>query len=358
MHRNSPETFVARRWSTDIKDYVDSRNKKLMKLPVIESAPGYSTASRPPASGVSPLLSLPTELRLRIYEYLTSNNTNDLHKFPSAFGLPSSRYAYLYRSPGRLTKPGYRSKKVVDLFHVCHQMREELIDSSFNDKPWVLEAALYQKPAGGLHVLPSELGPIAWVKRLLLLTAVEVDGRPKGIADLRCIQQMTNLKHLQIVFVVTAKPHRVDQADIFARADNPIKAVLECVPKNTNVQLETGESCKEGLLKQFGPAVMYLAVENRAETKLALKSLEHKSQALNESMGRLSGSTVDHSLCRYPSCQERRSCVNSHVQLSLPAPFQQQSILTPLGGQWTKQKPSGHGSWLPNRFGAAWPSER
>ena len=311
------ETFVAKRWNINQRTYVDSKNNKLQTPKLISD---LSTPSLPPANGSTPFLDLPTELRLQIYGYLTNNDTIYLSEFQSTFAIASSRstaYAYLYRSPGRVTKPNAISRQVIDLFHVCRRMREELMDACFSDRTFVLEASLYQRDAGGLRMLPPKLGPTAWVKRLLLLTVVEVGGMMKGIGDLRPLQQMTNLREVFVVFSVRKAVRSSDIGNL-ERRDDIFRAVFECVPKEATVHFEPDDALQESLLTQLGPSVKYLfEKDGDADTDSTLASLVEKMPALKATKGKLSGSEVNHALCQYHACLEGLGCVNSSFDLPL-----------------------------------------
>ena len=306
-------TFIARRWNTSQKAYVDSKNNKILIKDAVDTAdtgPDFFIPSIPPSSGSTPFLALPTELRLQIYGYLTENDKVSLKDFHRSFDLPSHNsvaYAYLWRSPGRVTKPNAISKQVIKLFRICHLMRVELIDACFNDRTFVLEASLYKQDVGGLYVLPSSIGPTAWVKKLLIMTVVEFDGKVKGVADLRPLQQMVNLKELRIVFSARAYSLGGQKADVLCRPDGIFKAILECVPTETIVHFETDKKYARGCGR----------LQSMDHTDSTLESVMENQFQLSENKGHLSGSTVDHSLCGYLDCLESLSCVNSHVQLPL-----------------------------------------
>lgn len=334
-------SFIARRWNTTCRAYVDSKNNKLPDIkpvPIDVSSPVLYLPSKPPADGSAPFLSLPTELRLQIYDYLTDHDTVHLHDLQSTFDMPlipSSPYAYLYRSPGRITKPNGISKQIIHLFHVCHQMRVELMDACFSDKTFVLEASLYQRDAAGLCVLPPNLGPTAWVKRLLLFTVVEIDGMLKGIADLRPLQQMTNLRELHIVFSVRKKSKSNLSAPITVhRLDNIFKAVLECVPEQTAVHFKQDDT----FLLQYPFKLDTKAhdlFEDKNDTDPTLATVVDDPKELGEIKGRLSGSEINHTLCQYLDCLEGLGCVNSQLQLPWrPPPGTGLSLQTEL--QMTK----------------------
>jgi hypothetical protein len=293
-------TFVFRRWHNEAKGYVDSNNR-ILTTPVIDRKPQLlSLPSIPPADGSSPFLTIPTELRLNIYKYLTvadEANNQDTVFTPHSFverqrtKTSSTRYAYVYRSPGRMTKSNAVSKEMIILLHVCHQMREELLDSCFDDRVFILEASLYCEDAAGLRMLPSALMPSAWVRYLLILTAVELDGWPKGLADLRPLQQMTNLKEVRIVFTARKRCKGHSNSPPGLREDHPIKAIVQCIPRTAKVQLDMNEGIKTQLLADLGPGIGYLF--ESSETEAALETLQAELPTLNSVQGRLSGRNVD-----------------------------------------------------------------
>jgi hypothetical protein len=313
-------TFIAKRYNLHQRAYVDSKN---VKIEVSERFPAWlGDPSDPPVEGSAPILSLPTELRLHIYSYLTNRGNDYVTEIQTPFGIiPNSPsqftdYAYLYRSPGRVTKPRSISKQVIDLFHICRVMREELIDTCFSDRTFVLEASFYKRDTGGLFVLPLNPGPSAWVKKLVILTLVEGNGFAKGIADLRPLQQMINLKELCIAFSVKDVKRQGTKIDALGRRDNVLKAILECVPEDTKVRFEYDNGSNREIFAQFrnmetlnGLYEMY--DDQRENAKAVLDDLsrwEHRK-------GKLSGSLINHSLCKYNGCQEGLGCVQSHCKV-------------------------------------------
>ena len=314
------DTFVARRWNNSLRAYVDSKNNKIQIYDIVEPTLDISITSKSPSDGSRPFLALPTELRLQIYGYLTDDRTVYVNEFFKSFDITANdpiKFAYLYRSPGRVTKPNAISKQVIHLFHVCRQMRVELIDTCFNDRIFILEACLYQREAAGLCVIPSRLGPTAWVKRLLLITFVELDDKIRGIADLRPLQQMTNLRELHILFSVTERSIGCRTGNILDKLDNVMKAALQRVPKTTTVHFRLDESFRQSLLCQLYS--LHHLFENTQLTESALEFLIENMALLNEGKGSLSGSVVNHALCHSPTCQEGLDCVNSHFQLPMPS---------------------------------------
>ncbi|KAK3715281.1 hypothetical protein LTR37_007248 [Vermiconidia calcicola] len=302
------ETFVARRWQTEIKDYVDTKNRRIpMPPPVAESHVVNWQALNPPADGSTPFLSLPTELRLQIYAYLTTDTkVFALHEFNSTFDLgprSNTKYAYLYRSPGRITKLNSISKQIIKLLHVCHRMREELIDACFSDRTFILEASLYRIGSAGLKSPPLNLGPTAWVKRLLLITTVELDGHIQGIADLRQLQQMVNLEELRVIFLAKRRWFGTHRQAPLQRNDDVLKALLECVPASTVVRFESHESVKDELQSHLNGGIQYL-FENEEESQRLLESTKANMLTLTAGQGKLSGSLVNHGECRFPMCDE------------------------------------------------------
>ena len=325
MIKNMPNTFVVQRYSLAQSAYVDSKNVPLRPSEHLSPPENFPEClgdpSRPPENGSAPILSLPTELRLQIYDYLTNDDVvhvDDFKRLLNAFNNPSpqtTKFTYLYRSPGRITRPPGISEQVVNLFHICRLMREELIDACFSDRTFLLEASLYRRDAGGLLVLPPNPGPTAWVKRLVLLTVVEGNGSVKGICDLRPLQRMTNLRILYVAFRTTNCKIPSCKLDPLKRPDNVLKAVLECVPKNAEVHFELDASTKLRLFAQFEDLRSYdTSLQDMTEdTKASVKALLDDVAASNDRKGRLSGSLTNHSLCEHPGCIEELSCVNSEV---------------------------------------------
>jgi hypothetical protein len=323
-----PNTFVVKRYSLAQCAYVDSKNVPLRLIEHFSPPERFPKClgdpSKPPKDGSAPILSLPTELRLQIYDYLTNDDVvhvDDFKRALNTFNVPlrqTTTFAYLYRSPGRMTRPHAISQQVIISFHICRLMREELIDACFSDRTFVLEASIYRRDAGGLLVLPPNPGPTAWIKRLVLLTAVEGNGSVKGIGDLRPLQRMTNLKVLYVAFRITSVKNSNCKLDALERPDNVLKAVLECVPKNTEVHFELDASIKQQLFAQFRDLQNYdtSLQDMNEDTKANVKALLDDVAASNDRKGRLSGSLINHSLCEYPVCLEELDCVNSQCVLT------------------------------------------
>ena len=313
-----PETFVYRRWGTDFRGYVASSrdrlydsslsmSEELIQTPYLRAEPASETSTT--------LMSLPTEIRLRIYEYLVAeDNCFSLESFEHLFDpiiVQGTKYAYLYRSPRRTPHPNGLRRDVAKLFHICRKIREELTDEIFGDRRFVIEASFYQSPMGYPEVLPTSIGPTAFVRRLLLITVIELDDTVHGMTDLRPLQEMINLTELHIVFVATSR-ERLGSVDILELPNNPIQAVLECIPKRANVKFGT-----DGLFwnTQLDLSMHLFSLERVDHiSPLALSSIQHNTHTLDERKGRLSGSRVNHSLCQYPTCLEGLDCVNSRLR--------------------------------------------
>lgn len=211
-------------------------------------------------------------------------------------------------------------------------MREEILDACFGDRTFVLEASLYRDTAGGLLVLPPRLLPTAWVKRLLIITVLEIGGTCQGVADLRPLQQMTSLEHVRIVatlrdrcknvpFLVGGQPVRtrvIVSPIADKRPDNPITAVVECVPKSAKVEVDVSGETKDELLRTFGEGVRYLCYQPASEADMDATVTD--LTMFQEKQGRLSGSKVDHSQCLFADCKEELECVNSRCDRWYDAP--------------------------------------
>ena len=312
------DTFILKRYSLARRTYVDSKN---IALPEYRHFPQpQGDPSKPAKDGSAPFLSLPTELRLQIYAYLTNNDIDYVHQLERAFDVATSAgqsitFAYLYRSPGRLSKPHSISSEVINLFHVCHTMREELIDACFSDRTFILEASLYRRDAGGLFVLPPNPGPVSWIKKLVLLTVVEGDGLAKGIGDLRPLQQMTNLKELSIVFSMVNT--KIKYHEYIDRPDNVLKAIQECIPSDTKVSYDPKSATVQQLFTQFKNMTWEKSFETRSfRASAQINTLIEDLAASEHRKGILSGSLVNHGLCEYGICLEDAGCVNSHCDIS------------------------------------------
>lgn len=317
-------TMIYRRWQTEQKGYIDSQGAAVARSVHAPPLPGLPKEqmtgpdpSNPPQNGSTPFLSLPTELRLQIYGYLTNHSRNIREVVHS---LSTSRTVskecattYLYRSPGRVTKANAVPSEVIKLFHVSHKMRDELIDSCFGDRTFVIEASLYRRSVGGLNVLPAQLGMTAWVKKLLLITTID-DARAKGIADLRPLQEMVDLRVLRIVFKALGPVHP------FEVANNPLRAVLSCVQRDCAVHIGADDAMQQELLADLGASVGYLFRDN-ANAIAAYDRLSEGLDGLKADQGSFSGSHVNHGICSFPTCQERHldiRCVNSQTPGTLP----------------------------------------
>ena len=323
-------TTVFRRWHTTQRDYVDSKGIIIPRpgLPRREtdqkSLPEPGDPTVPPQDGSTPFLSLPTELRLQIYSYLTAEK-KDIREMvgPQSIGgahaNPASNtiYTYLWRSPGRVTKANAVPPEIVRLFHVNRRMRLELIDSCFTDRTFVLEASLYRRSVGGLDVLPSRLGTTAWIKKLLLITTLDREkARPNGIADLRPLQEMVNLKELRMLFraLDPVIPGRI--------SNSPVHAVMQCVPAGTKVIIGLLGTSEEELINELGGGIGYLFSGN-ANGMVAYDRLTANLDHMNRDKGMLSGSVVNHGVCKYLTCGEQHigaECVNAQTSNALPPP--------------------------------------
>ena len=201
------------------------------------------------------------------------------------------------------------------LMEVCRSMRGEVIDACFRDDTFVLEASLYKEESGGLLVLPTQkLVPSAWIKKLLIITVLELDGRQKWITDLRPLQQMTNLVEVRILLTIRRRsksPSKASQEMIAKRRrlDHPVAAIVECVPKSAKVYIGCDETLQKELQGSFGDTLGYLFEHDEAEAMDTVKS--DMLNTFQRSQGQLSGSIIDHSKCSHAGCVEDLDCVNS-----------------------------------------------
>jgi hypothetical protein len=288
----SNSTFIYRRWSTQ-GFYVDSKNERLTadgKLPDANDANPYAQFL-PPKDGSCPFLELPVELRLHIFSYLSTDNNDDgtLATFNGKHrphlmqaNLKSYPYADLYRSPGRVTRCNATiSKHLLTVLHVCHAFREEVLDACFDDRIWVIEASFYDERVAGLCVLPSYLLPSAWVKRLLILTAIDLDGRAKRLANLQPLQQMTNLREVHIVFGIK-KWHSRGPGHMYP---NPVVAIAQSIPASARVHIGADPDKKKELLSKLGEGINYLFRDRSIDATVA--AMQADLPALSERQGTL-----------------------------------------------------------------------
>lgn len=259
-----------------------------------------------------------------IYGYLTKDQEKINDAIDTQFATSSSKpmleasttYGYLWRSPGRVTKANVITREVINLFQISRRVREELLDTCFGDRTFVLEASLYSRSVGGLDVLPPRLGMTAWVKKLLLITTLDKEQtRSKGMADLRPLQEMVNLKELRILF------RAMDRIDPLKEANCAIRAAVSCVPAGTRVTIGLeDETLQAELLRELGHSLDYLFTENTNAIVGCTQLNAHKGKVFAD-QGMLSGSRVNHGTCRFPHCQEqdlRVSCINSRTPNALP----------------------------------------
>lgn len=334
---NAKATTVYRRWNTSQKDYVDDKGIVIPRPvgPVEEAPPpsgDWQNPAKPPENGSAPFLRLPTELRLEIYRYLNADEKDIKATVDRQFDArsnyppraePSVMYAYLYRSPGRITKVNAISREVIKFFHINHSVREELLDSCFGDRTFVLEASFYSRSVGGLDVLPPRLGMTAWVKKLLIITILDREKlQPKGICNMVPLQEMVNLKELRILFQA---PEPVDPLKV---ANSPVWAIISCVPASTKVTIglsidQVRMYClalEQDIKEDLGRSVDYL-FEANAHARAAYDRYDANTDRLNTIKGMLSGSRINHENCRFPTCQGHLSairCVNSQTPYALP----------------------------------------
>ena len=192
------------------------------------------------------------------------------------------------------------------LMQVCHLMRREVMDTlSFAGDTFVLEASLYKDSVSGLLVLPTKkLIPSAWIKKLVIITAVELHGTHKGIANLLPLQQMTNLTEVRILPAI--KPG-VAVSFTLKRLDSPIAAVVECIPKSAQIYLGCDWPLKAELKASLGGYIEYAFMNEESQA-----TMESRMVSFTDRQGRLSGSSIDHSECsKLRGCVEGLDCVNS-----------------------------------------------
>ena len=93
------------------------------------------------------------------------------------------------------------------------------------------------------------------------------------------------------------------------------QALLQCVPKTTNVRVEVDEDFKRKLRSRLGISVDYLFCNDRYREGV-VEFVKENMPALSETKGHLSGSTINHAQCVYPICCEGLGCVNSRLRPS------------------------------------------
>lgn len=188
-------------------------------------------------------------------------------------------------------------------------MRNEVLDACFSqrDETFVIEASLYNQSSAGLLPLPSQkLAPSAWVRKLLIMTVLEEDGTCKGITDLRPLQQMVYLDELRIIVGVkrTSRGGR-PRPNQKGRADNPIAAIVDCIPKSAKVHISCDGTLRDELKASLGSGIEHFFEDEEPLSKDIMVS------SFGYRQGRLSGRYLDHSQCGYLSCIENLDCVNS-----------------------------------------------
>ena len=165
--------------------------------------------------------------------------------------------------------------------------------------------------------MPPTLGSTALIRRLLLITVIEMDGQTKGIADLRPLQRMTNLRELRILF--TTRKFGQEVVDFHDRADSVFKAIIECIPGNAIVHYDIDDPQDEHRERRTPiPQRSGSEYENIGYARWVLDAVKEDMPALEQRKGKLSGSEVNHAMCSFGHCLEGLGCVNSQCAPAEP----------------------------------------
>jgi hypothetical protein len=305
-----------------------------------------STAiTSPPSSGAS-LLTLPTEIRLSIFEHVFDNQKPiTLFNGSDAIVLVNSAQ----RDPKETTnRPNRRNR--TDLLRVCRQIHNEAEDVFFDRTLFGIIASPYQEPARVSHgvevhkALPPGCIPASTLRRIRrVLFVMQLRGWTYAkvgyrVGDLRYLQAMTALREIRIVLTAPSN------VSVGAFNMAPIRAIMENVPISVRVRIgpQSLESSKDDESETHEEGVdssSQTAASKRVNVGRELYAYVQKHvNTLGERRGVLSGSTVDHSLCSFQNCVEGKSCVNS--EMKTPPPKKQKAVARFLNALTPKEGPN------------------
>ena len=277
-------------------------------------------------------MSLPTELRLKIFESIFDNLTPiTLFKGSDTIVLVNSAQ----------TEPRDLGNKSIhhnatEILKVSRQFHDEAEDVFYNRTLFGIIASPYQEPAKltygveGLKPMPNDHIPVRVlrkIKRLLFVMHLRGPAYTRHgyrVADLRYLQAMENLKEIRIVFT---NPKDLSYSHDHAA---PIQAIVESVPPSARVRFgpnaprsQNDNDCENVEHYPGSPGQNLAMASNDGRSVLYTRVEEHISK-IDERRGVLSGSKVDHSLCTYKNCIEGKRCVNSEMET--PPPKKQKAL--------------------------------
>jgi hypothetical protein len=308
-----------------------------------ESGQSSTAIASSPAAGAS-LLTLPTEIRLSIFEHVFDNQKPiTLFNGSDTIVLVNSAQTDTAEAKNKSN----RSNRT-DLLRVCRQIHDEAEDAFFDRTLFGIIASPYQEPAKvsygveGPKPLPFGCVPVSTLHRVRrLLFVMHLRGPAYArvgyrVGDLRYLQAMTALKEIRIVLTAATN------VSLGALHMAPIRAIIESVPFSTRVRigpqsLQCSKDDESERVEESGDSSRQTAASRRIEEGRTLyASVRELVNTFSERLGVLSASTVDHSLCSFHNCVEGKSCVNSEMET--PPPKKQKAVsrvlhaLVPKGG--------------------------
>ena len=266
------------------------------------------------------LLGLPLELRLAIFEY-TLANTRPVVTY---FGPHGDRHGQLEKACRAFSRWS-RHDRPIYLLGVCHQFRQDTLKIYRERCLFVLATSVFEFVDQNESLRPVEeaLSP-PWaldrVRQLVLITSrlgpawAECGFR---ISDLRCLQSMTSLRKLTIMF---SMPGGIDIDASPEGYKAPVRAAVESIPLEARVHLAGPPSSNDKEDRDLLDT-LYRAVSNTKQlyheaVRQECGNGQSFADSIRHRQGLLSGSTVDHSFCAFQQCQDGRGCMNSEVELS------------------------------------------
>jgi hypothetical protein len=304
-----------------------------------------STAIASPPSPAASLLTLPTEIRLNIFEHVFDNQKPiTLFNGSDAIVLVNSAQ----RDPKETANRSNRRNRT-DLLRVCRQIHHEAEDVFFDRTLFGIIASPYQEPARISHgidvhkALPYGCIPTSTLRRIKkFLFVMHLRGWTYAqvgyrVGDLRYLQAMTALREIRIVLTAPSN------VSLGAFNMAPIRGIIESVPFSVRVRIgpQSLESSKddESETHEGVDSSSQTAASKRVNVGRELYAYVQKHvNTLGERRGVLSGSTVDHSLCSFQNCVEGKICTNS--EMKTPPPKKQKAVARFLNALIPKEGPN------------------
>ena len=274
-------------------------------------------------------MSLPTELRLKIFEHLFDNRT------PITLFRGSDTIVLVNSAQTEPPDPTNKSRHygVIEVLKVSRQIHDEAEEAFYNHTLFGIIASPYQVPAKvspgieGLRSMPSGHIPLRILRRVRkLLFVMHLRGSAYirygyRVGDLRYLQAMENLRDIRIVFTSPKS---------LSHSMAPIQAIVENVPPSARIRFgpytprPLTNNAFERLELYPGSPIRTAAINGDDAWKSLYVLVGEYASKIHERRGILSGSEFDHSFCCYKDCVEGKGCVNS--ELETPPPKKQKAL--------------------------------